>query len=280
MTVAADSLSEETIRPHLRTRVLGRALSVFPEVDSTNRVAAELAQAGAVAGTVVVAESQHRGRGRLGRQWFSPPGMNLYLSILLDPPQAPADASSPTLLTWVPLLAGLATAQAIHTLTSLAPRLKWPNDVRVQREGHSRKVGGILTEVIGGTAGVPRVVVLGIGVNANMPADIFPEDLRTIATSLLVETGRPVDRARLLASLLLNIEQWYARLLQHGPSAISEAYCQASETLGKPVAIILQGSRQVTGIATGLAPDGALQLKSPDGSTVEVRAGDIVHLRA
>jgi BirA family biotin operon repressor/biotin-[acetyl-CoA-carboxylase] ligase len=266
-------LSLETIRARLSTRVIGSTLSVHREVDSTNRLAGDLAQAGTPDGTVIVAEAQTQGHGRLGRSWFSPPGMNLYLSILL------ARAHPQPLLTWIPLLAGVAVVRAIQEVTDLPTRLKWPNDVQADREGHSRKIAGILTETIGRTPQGDGAVVVGIGINVNMPHETFPEDLRPSASSLLIETGRPVDRIGLLARLLLEVEQRYEHLLEHGTAGLMAAYRELSDTLGRQVRVELVGGGLVEGSAEALAPDGALRLRTDNGTVVEIRAGDVVHLR-
>lgn len=265
-------LSIEAIRAHLATRVIGANLSVHDTVDSTNRFLADLAHRGAADGTVVVADSQTAGRGRMGRQWVSPPGLNLYVSILLTRPQVAA------VLTWIPLLAAVAVVRAVHDLTELAARLKWPNDVLVVRNGNGRKLAGILVEAIGGGPAGTRLVVVGIGVNVNMPVEAFPQDLRSTATSLLIETGRSVERARLLASLLGAVEVLYDQLCDRGPEGIAAAYRESCDTLGRRVRIELMGNEQVEGTAEGIAPDGALRLRGSDGKMLEIRAGDVVHL--
>ena len=274
MTTAFDPLfSADAIHRHLRTRIIGQTLHVHDAVDSTNRVVAELAQAGAPDGTVVVAEAQTQGRGRLGRRWVSPPGMNLYLSILL------ARSRPQRLLTWIHLLAAVAVVRAIATVTGVPARLKWPNDVLVYRGGQGRKVAGILTETIGRTPHGDGAVVVGIGINVNMPSEAFPEDLRPSASSLLIETGRPVDRIGLLARLLLEVEQRYEHLLEHGTAGLMAAYRELSDTLGRQVRVELVGGGLVEGSAEALAPDGALRLRTDNGTVVEIRAGDVVHLR-
>jgi len=265
-------LSIKAVRAHLTTRIIGATLSVHDEVDSTNRFLADLAHRGAADGTVVVANSQTAGRGRMGRQWVSPPGLNLYVSILLARPEVAA------VLTWIPLLAAVAVVRAIHDLTKLAVRLKWPNDVLVVRNGNGRKLAGILVEAIGGSSAGTRLVVVGVGVNVNIPIETFPQDLRPTATSLLIETGRSVERARLLASLLAKMEVLYDQLCDQGPEGIAAAYRKSCDTIGRRVRIELMGNEQVEGTAEGIASDGALRLRGGDGKMLEIRAGDVVHL--
>jgi len=270
---SASPLSLETIRAHLKTRAIGATLSVHEEVDSTNRLLADLARAGAPHGTVVVAESQTAGRGRLGRPWVSPRGVNLYASILLTP------ATASSALAWIPLLAAVAVVRALKPLTGLSLKVKWPNDVLVPQDGGGRKLAGILVEAISSGQAGERAVVVGIGINVNMPAEAFPEDLRSSATSLLIETRHLIDRAPLLAALLGELERLYDQLRDQGAGGIAAAYEAMCATVGKPVRIELAGSGQVEGTAEGLAPDGALRLRTREGKILEIRAGDVVHLR-
>ena len=267
------SLSLDRIRAHLNTREIGATLSIHEEVDSTNRILANLARAGAAHGTVVVAESQTAGRGRLGRPWISPRGVNLYASILLT------TARASSAITWVPLLTAVAVVRAITTLSGLSPRVKWPNDVLVPRDGGERKLAGILVEAISGSQAGEKAVVVGIGINVNMPAEAFPESLRPSATSLLIETGHSVARAPLLAALLGEMERLHNQLRDHGADGIAAAYQSLCDTLGKQVRIEMAGSGPIEGAAEGLAPDGALRLRTREGKILEIRTGDVVHLR-
>jgi BirA family biotin operon repressor/biotin-[acetyl-CoA-carboxylase] ligase len=266
-------LALDAIRPHLTTRVIGTTLLLHDEVDSTNDVLADLAQQGAPDGAVVVAESQTAGRGRLGRTWLSPRGLNLYVSILL------ARTLPPETVTWTPMLAGLAVLRAIRTLTALDVRLKWPNDVLAIRGGVERKLAGILVDTVGTGPASGRAMVVGIGLNVNMPVEAFSEELRATATSLLIETGSSVDRGRLLATLLGEVERLYDHACTHGPGDIAAKYQAACDTIGKPVRIELIGSEKIEGAVEGLATDGALRLRTKNGKVLEIRAGDVVHLR-
>ncbi len=274
MTAASSPpLSLDTIRSHLSTRVIGTTLLLHDEVDSTNRVLADLAHQGVPDGTVVVAESQTAGRGRLGRTWLSPRGLNLYVSILL------ARMLPTETVTWMPMLAAVAVLRAIRALTTLDARLKWPNDVLVVRDGLGRKVAGILVDAIGTGPTSGRAMVVGIGINVNMPIEAFPEELRSTATSLSIATGSPVDRGRLLATLLGELERLYDHVCAHGPGSVAAAYQAACDTIGKPVRVELVGSEQIEGTAEGLASDGALRLRAKNGKVLEIRAGNVVHLR-
>ncbi|TLY26851.1 MAG: biotin--[acetyl-CoA-carboxylase] ligase, partial [Nitrospirae bacterium] len=158
MTGLPTPLALDAIRPHLATRVIGATLLLHDEVDSTNRVLADLAHQGSPDGTVVVAESQTAGRGRLGRTWLSPRGLNLYVSILL------ARRLPSEMVTWTPMLAAVAVFRTIRTLTSLDVRLKWPNDVLAIRGGVGRKLAGILVDAVGTGSASGRALVVGIGI--------------------------------------------------------------------------------------------------------------------
>ena len=122
-------------------------------------------------------------------------------------------------------------------------------------------------------------MVVGIGINVNMPVEAFPEELRSTATSLLIETGSPVDRSLLLATLLGELERLYDHVCAHGPGDIASSYRESCDTVGKPVRVELIGSEQIEGTAEGLASDGALRLRTKHGKILEIRAGDVVHLR-
>lgn len=188
----ADSLAPEHVRPLLRGR-FGREYRYAQSCPSTQRLLEPDAQEGAVA----VADEQTEGRGRLGRSWHAPAGKALLVSVLLRPRVAPPRLPELT------LVAGEAVAAAIKQLAGLEPAIKFPNDVLVR----GRKVAGILAESSEGR------VVLGIGVNANQAADELPPEAQTEPTSLLVELGRPVDRAALLVSVLAELEVAYDRWL-------------------------------------------------------------------
>jgi BirA family transcriptional regulator, biotin operon repressor / biotin---[acetyl-CoA-carboxylase] ligase len=263
---AGDPLSLESVRRRLTTRTFGAHLVVQDQVDSTNRLATTLAQQGARHGTVVVAESQTHGRGRLGRPWVSPAGRNLYVSILIQ------DGSVGSLATWLPLIAALAVRRSVNEVTGLMTSLKWPNDVMSSRTGTVRKVAGVLAE------STERGMVIGIGLNVNMALADFPDDLRSTASSLLIELGQPADRTVLLAKLLGSFEELYEALAHH-PQKVMVEYRGACDTLRKRVRVELTGQPPLEGYAETIANDGALCVKTAGGQICEVRAGDVVHLR-
>ncbi len=241
---------------------LGRKIHFFDSLGSTNSKAWELAGDGAGAGTLVVADSQTGGRGRMGRSWWSPPGTNLYFSLLLRPDITPHQA---------PLL-GLSAAYSMAELLDL--QVKWPNDLVT---AHGKKLCGFLAEMeLDG--GQVAFVILGVGLNVNQT--VFPQDL-PLATSLRNERGHLHDRASLLARIVLGVESGLRRH-RHDSAALMEGLRQRSHTLGRHVKISLgspastgeQGSF-VEGLAVDIRTDGALVLQLDDGTTRLVRAGDV-----
>lgn len=268
-------------RPPLDERSLQRALMVpggfvsalrvLPSVESTNTLMAGAAQDGAPHASVLVAEEQTAGKGRLGRTWTAPARSGLFTSILLRP-QTPAHT-----WTWLPLLAGVAARDAVARACDLEVGLKWPNDVVVRAgEFADRKLGGILCETVSGQ----EAVVAGIGLNVSLRPDELPTPQ---AASLMQVTGSAVDRDTLLRALLRSFGTWYARWADAGgdaaASGLAEAYTALCTSIGREVRAELPGDRTVTGRATGLDAAGALLVDTPDQAGFAVGAGDVVHLR-
>ncbi|HEX7765348.1 MAG TPA: biotin--[acetyl-CoA-carboxylase] ligase, partial [Nitrospira sp.] len=224
--VSSSPLRPDDIRSTLATKRLGQHLHIHQILTSTNSEAMTLAQNGAEDGTVVVAESQSAGRGRHARAWFSPPGLNLYCSIIVR--GLGQGLSLADWLSWVPLTTAVAVAEAVQTVAATSLALKWPNDLLLGEQ----KVGGILCESSLTTPTNP-IVVIGIGLNVNVPREVFPEELRPIATSLFEFSHRLIDRNRLLAQLLLELEQGLDELRDHGPSQLLQAYTHRCTTLGR-----------------------------------------------
>ena len=251
------------VLPRLRTARLGRAYRFLPVADSTNRVATRLADEGAPEGTTVVADSQTAGRGRFTRSWFSPPGTNLHLSMVLRPALEPFTAPQ------VAIVASVAVTQAVERI---CPRLqvgiKWPNDVFLG----GRKAAGLLCEMRAEADRI-RHIVLGIGVNVNTPRDEFPPDIAGVATSLAAETGHSVARVPLLAAIINEFESLYDRWRYEGLTCCRDAWNQRSVLNGRWVRVsALSGT--VEGMAQGLSEAGGLLLALPQGTTREVLSGD------
>ena len=194
-----------------RLGAFGRTLKYFEQAGSTNDIAARLAAEGAEEGTTVVAEAQTAGRGRLGREWYSPPGDGLYVSVVLRPPDARDRGRAASLIT---LAAGVALAEAARAVTGLPIEIKWPNDLVIGRP--RRKVAGILAEA-SSAQGRLEHVILGYGVNVRGAS--FPTSLAGRATSLELELGRPVDAVSVLVESLAALASCYGELNQgrHAP---------------------------------------------------------------
>lgn len=272
-------LTRDTIQSTLSTTRLGRRIELFDCLPSTNREAAQLAQAEVEHGTVVVADSQTAGRGRLSRAWFSPPGANLYCSIILSVMRPPERLTE--WLSWLPLISALAAAEAIEQVSSIHVSVKWPNDLLISE----RKVGGILCESGTGTCSSPFQII-GIGINVNVDHEDWPADLRDSATSIWQERAIVVDRNRLLAQLLIELEQCVDELAIHGTNRLALAYNQRCSTIGHMVKATLANGDVVVGLAEGIGQDGALcvrpQATQPGSGTPEVvhlRVADIIHVR-
>ena len=257
----------------LQTELLGRELYFYREVGSTNLVALELGRKGAQEGTVVVADSQTAGLGRGGKSWFSPPGVNVYLSALLCPP---IPAREVTLLT---LAGAVAATEAMRHEGALA-FIKWPNDVLIKRgPGPSlveAKAAGILAEVDFRGDHID-LLVLGIGVNLNVSRALLEEGLGKAAsgaTSLKETLGREVDRARFVATLLSLLEAWYTRYLEEGRYAILKAWLERSLMMGRRILVKVDG-RTLTGIVWGLDDYGYLLLKRDEGPVETIATGEV-----
>lgn len=256
---------EKHCRSHTKVREWIREIMMFDRVDSTNRIALEMASQGLPGGIVILAEAQEKGKGRLGREWFSPEGMNLYFSLLLRPYQPARDFPLYSLATSVALI------EAIQRTTGLAVQIKWPNDVVLE----DKKLAGILLESeVRGEQSPPLVV--GVGVNVNIGLTDFPQELQKSATSLRIALGRPVDRADLLIELFNQLVEQYR--LVDDKALLIQAVRQHCQTLGRRVRV--QTARQeFEGWAEDLQEDGALLIRMGDGNQRRILVGDVTHLR-
>lgn len=258
-----DSLIPAEIQADLGTRLVGRELLCLQETDSTNARAHELGEAGAVEGTVVIADQQSAGKGRLGRRWTSPGGVNLYASVLLRPQLPPRCAPQ---LTFV---SAVAVARAVAAISGLPAVVKWPNDVLLG----GRKVAGLLNEMSAETERI-HYVILGIGVNLNMSAEQFPIDLRYPATSVATETGAAVSRLAFTRMLLRQLDQLYQLYLDQGIEPILKLWQALFPLQGGRASVDLQGTL-LCGRVEGLDADGALLLRLDDGRLERILAGDV-----
>jgi BirA family biotin operon repressor/biotin-[acetyl-CoA-carboxylase] ligase len=242
---------------------IGWRIHYFDEIDSTQEAARELAAAGSDQGTVVIAERQSAGRGRMGRTWYSPAGVNLYATIILRPPIPLADVPR------LSLVAGVAAAQALEREAPGIVALKWPNDVWLR----GRKAGGIIAEAVTDAQSHLSCVLLGIGININLAAADIPAELRDKATSLRVATGHPCDRIAIADSLFNLLDSRYMETLTRGFEAVRPMWERYSALTGKRVAIVV-GDRRESGVVIGIDAGGALLLDI--GERVErIVAGEV-----
>jgi BirA family biotin operon repressor/biotin-[acetyl-CoA-carboxylase] ligase len=251
------------IQSGLGTEYIGKRIYTLSEASSTNEVAFRLALHGTEEGVVVLAESQTKGKGRMGRPWESPAGSNIYLSIILRPRIVP---SKTPLIT---LMAAVACAEAIDAVTGLLPAIKWPNDLLLER----KKLGGILTEA---DMELDRInfVVVGIGINVNMTRATFPPSIKDTATSLQEALGREISRIALIQSMLRHLEQWYQRLGQGRGEEIRRRWKELSLVKGQAIEVTSLGE-VVRGTALDIDEDGALLVQTENNTIKRVVAGDV-----
>jgi BirA family biotin operon repressor/biotin-[acetyl-CoA-carboxylase] ligase len=257
-----DALHADDVLARLgQARVIGRDIRVFEETTSTNDVIEKLARDGVKEGVVVFAESQTKGRGRLGRKWMSPTHKGLWFSVLLRP------ALSPQETTQLTVASATALRRAIKTVTDLTADIKWPNDLLIG----GKKVVGILTEM---SAEMDRVrhVILGIGVDVNQQE--FPPELSKLATSLKIEAGEEIDRAELAKEMLRELDLDYARIGEGKFSAVADEWEAGCATLGRNVSVQM-GSRLISGRAESLDDHGALLVRTEHGHLERIIGGDV-----
>ncbi len=262
LTALPDRLYPEELTAGCTRRWVAREIHYFEEIDSTNRLAFQLARDGAPAGSAVVAEKQTAGRGRLGRSFFSPAHQNLYTSIILRPEITIAEA--PTLI----LAAAIAVAETLGEPERV--EIKWPNDVLID----GLKTSGILMEMSAEATQV-GFAILGIGVNLNVERDELPEDFRSRATSLRSAGGERVDRVGFARRLFGILEDVLDRHTASGFAAIRPRFDPWFRMPGRAIEVHGMHGDILRGIARGIASDGALELDLPDGSTSRVIAGDV-----
>ena len=239
----------------------------YKSVDSTNERALVLPLKFPGAGAAIIADSQTKGRGRLGRVWVSPPGRNIYMSALLAPEIALRDAA---LLT---VAATLACVWALRNKTGLDVKVKWPNDLMAD----GKKVGGILTELRSVNDRI-KCAAIGIGININTRTGDFPAALRSSATSVMAETGKCHSRSGVVSEVLNELERWYRKLIYAGGFPLLEEWRKLSSTIGKGVRVTLYAD-VLSGLAEDIDENGMLVLKLPSGERRRISAGDLTELR-
>jgi len=262
-----DLLIPEEVVANLETSWLGQDISYFASIGSTNDEAKKMAANGKATGAIVLAEKQILGRGRMAREWFSPDGAGIWLSVILRPNLLPKDAPKIT------LLAAVAVNRAIIKCTGLATGIKWPNDIVFQ----DKKIAGILTEMNSEMDAI-NYIVLGIGINVNVKLDEFPTEVQTIASSLSMLTGHSISRVQLLAEILLQLEQLYEEACRDGFAHAFSEWRRMTITLGQLIDVI-SPEQSFSGAAIDIDENGALLVDTNHG-LVSVLAGDIkVRLR-
>ncbi|HEY2494329.1 MAG TPA: biotin--[acetyl-CoA-carboxylase] ligase [Paenibacillus sp.] len=258
-----DLLDTVTLMHNLNTSIMGSRIKVMKSTISTQDQARKMAEDGAAEGTLIIAEEQTDGKGRMGRKWFSPHGKGIWMSLILRPQQPLQFTPQLTLLT------GVAVCRAIRKTTHLDVGIKWPNDLLL----NDRKVCGILLESAAEDE-IVRYCIAGIGISANLDREDFPEDLENIATSLKIQSGVAVDRTVLIASIMEELESLYELYRLKGFQPIASLWEASSVTLHHQVVVnTLQG--RLEGIARGLDPSGALLIETSSGEIVPVISGDV-----
>ncbi len=247
-------VNDFAIRHYLSTKILGQKIHSYQSLGSTNSTAWQLAEQGAPEGTLVVADRQTAGRGRLGRSWHSPPRVGLWFSLILRPEVELTQAPGLSLLT------ALALAQTIGSHCGIEAKIKWPNDCQIA----GKKVAGILTEL---SSELDRVnfVIVGVGLNVNQTRSDFPRALRSKGTSLALESKHKCHRAEILALFLKEFEHFYLQFKQSGIAPFIKEIERRMALLGQKVKLAV-GKEIVTGKVAGLAEDGALLLETKAGS--------------
>lgn len=259
---APDILTKESCSSRIRTEWAGRYLEAYAEIDSTNRRARQLGEEGAAGGAVVVAESQTAGRGRRGRSWVTPAGSALAFSVLLRPQLPPQRVSMLT------LVAAMAVSRAIDEQTGLSTRIKWPNDIVVNK----KKLCGILTEM-STELEVIHYVVIGIGINVHIRE--FPQELQEKATSLYLETGKRWNRSELLGLVMKYLEEYLEKFESSGDMSGLRAEYEA-RLAGKGSQVSLEENGAVRrALCLGITDNGGLLVQHEDGRTEEIISGEV-----
>lgn len=260
---APDLLLPSEIQIGLDTQIIGKEMHYHPSVDSTNRIAKALAYHDAADGSIVVAEEQTGGKGRLDRNFYSPRGKGIWFSVILRPNLLPKDAPKCT------LMAAVAIAEAMKRF-NIKAEIKWPNDIMFG----GRKLVGILTEMTGEIAKI-NYIVIGVGINVNISRDEFPEELRDIAASLEEINGDKISRVKLFRAVLEEFDKLYREVTAAGFDKVIQRWKEYNITLGKNIKVISAiDGKSFTGKAVDLNVDGALVVETVNGRQL-VYAGDV-----
>lgn len=254
-------LSEEGIKSHLNTKIIGKKVKVYDSLSSTNDFLKELGSKGEPEGTVIIARNQTSGKGRMGRVWEAKKDDNVSFSIILRPQVAPMELSAITPLT------GLAVCKAINEFCMLDSKIKWPNDIIAD----NKKLVGILTEL---STEIDRIDYAVIGIGINVGNTVFPEEIAHKATSILLETGRHIDKNKFLATVLNSLEEiLFKNNFRLTGETLSE-YTKLCATVGRQVTFT-RGNRRVSGMAVSVDNNGELEVMLSNGTVVKVNSGEV-----
>jgi len=268
LTAVPDTLIPSEIKWKLKTKIFGKEVISYKKIDSTNDIAYQLAEKGVKEGTVILAEEQAKGKGRHGRSWASPSKGGIYMSCILRPGMAPNEIPKIT------LLAAVAVAKAIRELTGLEVLIKWPNDIMLD----GKKLCGILTEM---KAEQDRAefVVVGIGINVNIPARQLPKGATSLKDELSHRgTKGAISRIELTKKVLERLEEYYNLLEKRGFEPIIDAWKDLSDMIGSRVKVVLP-NRTFEAQAHDIDPDGALVVRLDSGILEKISSGDVVMVR-
>ncbi|MEW4306973.1 biotin--[acetyl-CoA-carboxylase] ligase [Rossellomorea marisflavi] len=258
-----DSVTANKLKIGLKTKTLGQNIHYEETVGSTQKVAHELAANGAPEGTLVIADEQTDGRGRLMREWHSSKGTGVWMSLILKPLLPPQKAPQFT------LIAAVAVVQAIQETTGLDPQIKWPNDILI----NGRKATGILTELQAEPDKINSIII-GIGMNVNQTQEHFPDELQSIATSYGMEAGRSLSRSDIVQKVLERMEALYELYMAKGFTPIKLMWESYAVSIGRRItARTINGS--IEGYARGITEEGVLQIEDDTGQLHHIYSADI-----
>lgn len=259
-----DRLSQPSLLQALSgNQSLGKRIKLLTSVSSTQEEARHLAEEGAPHGTLVLAEEQTAGRGRQGRQWYSPPGKGIWMSLLLRPDRQPVSIA-PQLT----LLTAVAVCRAVRKF-GVDAGIKWPNDILVD----GRKLCGILVESVAEDELI-RYAIAGIGIDVNLQREDIPQELLPKVTSVQIASGRRIERTELIGAVLMEMEQLYQLYTEKGFAPIAHLWEALSVTLGRQITVLTPDG-EVTGKAIALEENGTLILQENSGNTRTIFSGEV-----
>ena len=260
---STDLIIPEEISCNLKTRFIGRQIVYHSVVSSTQLIAGKYAIDKAKEGMAVIAESQTEGKGRKGRKWLSPGSGGIYISIILRPDIKPVNAVQ------IPLVVGVALAEAIRKATSLNARIKWPNDIYI----NDKKICGILAEISCELDKINHIIV-GIGINANTRMSELPIEIQEVATSISDEYGKQINRAALITQFFTELEKIYSDFVENGFNRARKKWKKLTNTLGVRVKI-MEGDNEIRGMALDIDEEGFLVFQSDSGEIMHITGGDV-----